>query len=394
MPGSTPMVVVEADDTLWHEYQDLTVRSYGHQVEDVTRLREHADARVAVRDGRVIGGGLALAVPQFFGGRPVPGACLVGGCVAPEARGSRLWATLLEERLRPLKEQGAVLATAWSSSTGYGHRLGWAAPSQVFSWTVPTSELRSISDGSGFDIVHGLNDQAQAQQRKLAGDWNGPWQRPSWWPAWQQAEHPAMAHYRFALPDRAPDGLLAIAFDRDRADSRRLVVHDYWAATGEAATAMLGFLGRHHSRIPTVMFQRTALPPVALLQTHLRRAGAASATSWHPWMLRILDPAEAVRRRGWPEDLDVALPLTLRAVEGSPPASMLLRITSGAADLTPDSGKRDEVALTARQFAHWYAGGYRTPAAALLDGVRGQPRAVAHLVRATADREPWMPEYF
>lgn len=394
MPGNAPMVVVEADDALWQEYQDLTLRGYGHRVEDVARLRAHADARVAVRDGRVIGGGLALALPQFFGGCPVPGACLAGGCIAPEARGSRLWSTLLDERLRPLKEQGAVLATAWTASTGYGHRMGWAAPSQVYSWTVPTAELRGITDGCGFDIVHGADDQDRARQQKLAGDWNGPWQRPSWWPNWQQAEHPGMTHYRFALPGQAPDGLLAIAFDRDRADGRRLTVHDFWAATGEAATAMLGFLGRHHSRIPTVMFQRTALPPVPLLHHHLRRAGAATATSWHPWMLRILDPAEAVRRRGWPEDLDLTLPLTLRADDDSPSAPLLLRITSGVGDLTPHSGKRHELALTDRQFAHWYAGGYRTPAAALLDGVRGEPRSVAQLVRATADREPWMPEYF
>lgn len=394
MPGSTPMAVVEADDALWQEYQDLTVRAYGHRVEDVARLRAHADARVAVRDGRVIGGGLALAIPQFFGGRPVPGACLAGGCIAPEARGSRLWSTLLEERLRPLTEQGAVLATAWTTSTGYGHRMGWAAPSRVYSWTVSTDELRDLADGSRFDIVHGADEQARKQQQELAGDWNGPWQRPSWWPAWQQAEHPGMTHYRFTLPGHTPDGLLAITFDRDRAGSRRLVVHDFWAATAEAATAMLGFLGRHHSRIPTVMFQRTALPPVPLLQNHLRRAGAASATSWHPWMLRVLDPAEAVRRRGWPEDLDLTLPLTLRGENNSPSAPMLLRIAAGTGDLTPHPGAQHELVLTPRQFAHWYAGGYRTPAAALLDGVHGEPRSVAQLVRATADREPWMPEYF
>ncbi|MEU4030630.1 GNAT family N-acetyltransferase [Streptomyces anulatus] len=396
MPGSTPMAVVEADDALWQEYQDLTVRAYGHQVEDIARLRAHADTRVAVRDGRVIGGGLALEVPQFYGGQPVPGVCLAGGCIAPEARGSRLWSTLLEERLRPLKEKGAVLATAWTASTGYGHHMGWAAPTQVYSWNAPTDDLRGIGDGSRFDIVHDADDQGQEHQQMMAGDWNGPWQRPSWWATWQQAEHPGMTHYRFSLPGRTPGGLLAIAFDRDPAGSRRLIVHDFWAASTEAATAMLGFLGGHHSRIPTVMFQRTALPPVPLLQNHLRRAGAASATSWHPWMLRILDPAEAVRRRGWPEDLDLALPLTLHTDADSPaaPAPMLLRITSGTGDLTPHSGGRNELALTHRQFAHWYAGGYRTPASALLDGVRGEPRSIARLVRATAEREPWMPEYF
>ncbi|MFJ4741152.1 enhanced intracellular survival protein Eis [Streptomyces sp. NPDC088775] len=394
MPGSTPTAVVEADDELWQEYQNLTERAYGHRVEDVARLRAYADARVAVRDGRVIGGGLALAVPQFFGGRPVPGACLAGGCIAPEARGSRLWSTLLTERLRPLREQGAVVATAWTSSTGYGHRMGWAAPAQVYSWTVRTDDLRDIADGAGFDIVHDADDQAREQQQELARGWNGPWQRPSWWAAWQQADHPGMTHYRFTLPGHAAGGLLSIAFDRDRAGDRRLVVHDFWAASAEAATAMLGFLGRHHSRIPTVLFQRTALPPVPLLQNHLRRAGAASATSWHPWMLRVLNPAEAVRRRGWPEELDLALPLALRGDHNGPPSPMLLRVTAGTGDLTPHPGARHGLVLTSRQFAHWYAGGYRTPAAALLDGVHGEPRSVAQLVRATTDREPWMSEYF
>ncbi|MCK9928119.1 hypothetical protein MXD62_13205 [Frankia sp. Mgl5] len=65
------------------------------------------------------------------------------------------------------------------------------------------------------------------------------------------------------------------------------------------------------SRIPTVAFQRTALPPGAELLEQLHRAGSAQARHWHPWMLRILDPAEAVRLRGWPPHLTADLPLTI-----------------------------------------------------------------------------------
>jgi hypothetical protein len=111
-------------------------------------------------------------------------------------------------------------------------------------------------------------------------------------------------------------------------------------------------------------------------------------------MLRVLDPAKAVRHRGWPEDLDLTLPLTLLGDDTSPSAPMLLRITAGAGELTPRPGAQPALVLTSRQFAHWYAGGYRTPAAALLDGVHGEPQSVAQLVRATAEHEPWMPEYF
>ncbi|MET3988061.1 hypothetical protein [Streptomyces sp. PvR034] len=72
-----------ADDSLWEQYDQLAARAYGHPIADITHLREHADLQVAVRDGRVVAGGLGLLVIQNFGGAPVPSACLGDGCVAP-----------------------------------------------------------------------------------------------------------------------------------------------------------------------------------------------------------------------------------------------------------------------------------------------------------------------
>ncbi|TDD59356.1 hypothetical protein E1293_46485 [Actinomadura darangshiensis] len=50
--------------------------------------------------------------------------------------------------------------------------------------------------------------------------------------------------------------------------------------------------------------------------------------------------------------------------------------------------------LTRRQLAVWYAGGYRTATAAALAGMEGALAAIADLVQATSDREPWLPEHF
>jgi predicted acetyltransferase len=389
MPRDTGVQVVQADAQQRADYDTLARRSYGQPVADIARLRPYADIRVAVRGGRVIGGGLGLRIPQYFGGRPVPGVCLAGGCIAPEERGEHLWSLLLDERLRALKDQGAVLATAWTASTGYGRRMGWAAPAQVFSWTVPTSELRRGFDDTGFGIAHVTEGHTGTRQRELAARWNGPWFRPDWWPAWQQDIHPDLTHYQFALPGREPDGLLTLGFDQH--PGRRLVVHDFWAATAKAAAAMLSFAGRHNSRIPTVMFQRTALPPAPLLQ-RLHRAGAATATSWHPWMLRILDASKAVNLRGWPRELELALPLTLTSPTGD--SSFTLHVVGGQAELETAPGSKPRLVLTEQQFAVWYAGGYRSAASALLDGVEGSAEDVARLVAATCGNEPWLPEYF
>lgn len=394
----TALSVRAADDDLWQQYTSLATRSYGHPVEDLPRLRQYADAQVALRDGRVVAGGLGLLVPQYFGGRTVPAAFLSGGCVAPEERGNQLAAWMLTQRLRPLQEQGAVLATVWTASTDYARRLGFHAPTEVFSWTVPTADLSRVADTSGereteVEVTHGLTEAARRGQRDLAAAWNGPWQRPPWWDQWQQDAHPGLDTYSFTTPGAGPAGMMSLAVNSLDGGDRQLTVHDFWADDDRMAAGMFRFLARYASRIPTVAFQRTGLPPAALLPHALRRAGAATARAWHPWMLRVLDLEQAVRLRGWPQHLDVALPIEVAADPAHPRQRWTLVITGGKGELGP-STRAGEVTLTRGQFAVWYAGGYRSAAAAALGGLRGVPDAVARLVAATCEAAPWLPEYF
>ncbi|MEU7179477.1 MULTISPECIES: GNAT family N-acetyltransferase [Streptomyces] len=387
------LTFAEADEDLWHEYDVLARRAYGHPVDDIMRLGVYADRRVALCGGRVVAGGLGLLIPQWFGGRPVPSASMAGGCVAPEERGGQLAARLIAERLRPLQEQGAVLATLWTASTGYVRRMGWEAPAQVYSWTVPTDELRRRFRDADVDIQHGETAQLPPLRDALAARWNGTWQRPTWWVAWQQGQHPGVNTYRFGPSGEALTGVMAVAGERHPAEGRRLVVHDFWAADQPTAAAMLAFLGRHNSRIPTVAFQRTGLPPGPLLLHQLHRSGEAAATAWHPWMLRVLDLPRAVELRGWPQGVDLDLPLDIESEDGTKNERYTLRITSGRGELAPGGGTA-HLTLTRRQFAVWYAGGYRSAASAELAGLYGDPTAITGLLMATADREPWLGDYF
>ncbi|MGX1025498.1 GNAT superfamily N-acetyltransferase [Streptomyces ambofaciens] len=253
--------IIQADtDEHWQQYDAVATRSYGHPVGDIPLLRHHADLRVAVVRGEIAAGGLSVSGHQYFGGKPVPAALLGAGCVAPEYRGSHLSTRLISERLRPLQEQGAVLATLWTAATGHVQRMGWTAPVQAFSWAVPTDELRRSFTDAGYDVTHGRTQHSDTLHRQIAARWNGPWQRPAWWHTWQQAKHPGLTTYEFRLPHHQVSGSLSVAFEHHSAE-QRLVVHDFWADTAQAAAAMLAFLGRHNSRIPTIDFQRTALPP-------------------------------------------------------------------------------------------------------------------------------------
>ncbi|MEU6813999.1 GNAT family N-acetyltransferase [Streptomyces sp. NPDC046860] len=380
----------EADNAQWEEYDALARRAYGQPVPDITRLGPYADRRVALRGGLVVAGGMGMLVPQWFGGRPVPAASMGCGCVAPEERGGRLAAQLVQERVRALQDQGAVLATLWTASIGYVRRLGWETPAQVFSWTVPTLALKHAA-GDTLEITHGDTVQLAELRDRLAGRWNGPWQRPAWWSTWQQERHPDLETYGFAERGLEPSGALMVA-TQHTPGGRHLVVHGFWAADAAAADAMLAFLGRHHARIPTVMFERTGLPPASLLQYRLPRAVAA-ATAWHPWMLRVLDLRRAVQLRGWSQEADLDLTVAIVTEDGTAVDRFSLRIASGEGELKP-TDREPQLTLTRGQFAVWFAGGYRSAAAALLSGLEGDPRTLGRLLTATTEREPWLADYF
>ncbi|MET7695153.1 GNAT family N-acetyltransferase [Streptomyces sp. NPDC005483] len=385
------MHIVKADDELWQQYDDLATRSYGHPVGDIMRLRPHADIRVALRDGRVIAGGLGLLVPQFFGGAPVPSALLSAGCVAPEERGAHLSIDMLAERLRHLRDQGAVISTLWTTSGGYVRRLGWEAPTPVFAWSIATDDLKRAYSRSTLPVQHGRTPEADELQRRLARHWNGPVLRPDWWPAWMDSKQ-QLTTYQVG-PAKAPTGLLSFAMKRSERHGMELTVHDYWAADEESVTAMMAFLASHHTRAPIIHFRRSALPPYPTLLHNLHRY-RPTAEAWHPWMLRILDLHEAVRLRGWPLNDELAMPLEVEGENGDTWEPYLLEVKDGVGQLTKTHGA-GEVRLTRRQLAVWYAGGYRTAASALLTGVATRSdEALTRLIRTTAAHEPWLPDHF
>ncbi|MDH6130250.1 GNAT family N-acetyltransferase [Kitasatospora sp. GP82] len=391
---SERILFIQAERGILDEYDDLATRSYGHPVPAVRQLAGRVDTRVAVRGGKVIAGGLGFLTGQHFGGRPVPTACLGSGCVAPEERGEHLAARMLQERIRPLREQGAVLATVWTALTKYARWLGWHAPVPAATWEVPAEALHSTFEPGALRIEHGCSPAGEQLRAGLAQNWNGPLARPSWWNDFLRDHHGAQTYEFATTAGDAPVGQLTLATTRHADRGAQLTVHGFWAADADAAAAMLAFLGRWDSRVPTVRFERTGLPPFPLLLHALPRSTLLTTHAQPPWMLRVLDVEEAVRQRGWPADLDLRVGIEIGNQDGSQQDHYLLEIAKGTAQLTPASPAECEVAFTRGQFTLWYAGAFRSTAAAQLAGVCGAPDALTALVRATCEREPWLTEHF
>ncbi|MGI5192125.1 GNAT family N-acetyltransferase [Streptomyces sp. CA-288835] len=198
--------------------------------EDVARIAAEAEERFTrlTATEQYIAGGLGLLAPQYFGGAPVLSALLSAGCVAPEERGARLSVDRLAERLRHLREQGAVISTLWTTSSGYVRRRGWEDPVSVFAWSITTDDLKRAFTRSGMPVAHGRTKEADELQRHLARQWNGPVLRLDWWPAWLDGKQ-QLTTYRFG-PSQSPAGLLSFNMKRSARHGMELTVHDFWAA--------------------------------------------------------------------------------------------------------------------------------------------------------------------
>jgi predicted acetyltransferase len=179
---------------------------------------------------------------------------------------------------------------------------------------------------------------------------------------------------------------------RSERHGMQLTVHDFWAADADTVGERMPFLAGHHTRAPAIHFRRSALPPYPALLHNLHRY-RLTAGAWHPWMLRILDLKEAVRLRGWPDHVDITVPLDIESEDGETWGQYLLEVKDSAGQITKTHAA-GEVRLTRRQLGVWYAGGYRTAAAAGLAGVdTGSEEVLSRLIRTT-EHEPWLPEHF
>ena len=387
-----PLVVQAATVATREAYEALAERSYGHPVEDIRLLQEHADIRVALRGGRVVGGGLGLLLPQYFGGAPVLSACLGAGCVAPEERGGRLAARVVAERVAALRDQGAVVSSIWTASTGYARQLGWQTIGTTFAWSIRSDEMKRSVRGEDVLIEHGSTPAARAMQRELAKKWNGPIGRPDWWWDWKAAKANLTTYGFRGSAGEACRGLLSIAMERRQPHGMVLVVHDFWAADASVAASMLAFLGRHGSRAEEVTFRRAALPsdPNVL---HLLHRYKPVARAWHPWSFRVLDYEAAVRLRGWAPTTEVDITLGVSDTYGET-ARYQFSVACGQAILNTTE-RRPQVTFNDRQFAAWYAGAYRTSRQAIDAGVSvSDVRALQPLLGTTTELDSWLPDLF
>lgn len=387
--GSDVAVIAPRDDEDWRGYLRVAERAFGRPLHGVAAQHQHGLLRIAVIDGEVVGGMIALPFRQFFGGRPVVSGGLASGCVTPEYRRTGIARRLVESLTDALRERGSVIVSLWTPSPGIYRGMGWELAGEVHGSRYPIDAFRTLNGGVG-QIVRGMEEPAATLQRTLAAGWNGALERPAWWRGWKEQEAERRLSHYGAMHNGSLTGLLSCSQEPRPTWGYQLVVEDFWSTDAESTLCLAEFIAGHSTMADEVHFLPGTLPPTSdfswLLPQH-----AVEIYAWFPWMIRVIDLPGAIRQRGWPRQVRgrVELRLEDRLKSGSP---MILEVEDGEGRLVP--GGNGRLAATERALSAWYAGRLSASDASRVGLMSGDPVSLTLLDQLTADRRCWMPDSF
>jgi predicted acetyltransferase len=353
---------------------------------------------LGVFDGRrLVASARHIAMRQWWHGRPIAMAGLAGVKVAPEERGRGVGRALVTTVLHQLADQGCCLSALYPSTMPLYRSLGWEVAGGRYEAVLPTASLSSLLAAD--QHVPGPRASAPARtgvRRATSADAgtiievlgrvhedqrdSGPATREAWeLIAWLDD----VDHFAYL----ADDGFLSYGW----ADGHDQVRVDYLVA-GSATTAreFLAILASHASMADTV---RACLAPDDSVGW-LTREPVSVTSRVRDWMLRVIDPAQAIAARGYPAcvSLDIALELD-DPVFPARSGHWLLEIAGGEGKLTPGAGSERNLRLGARGFAALFAG---VPAGTLRRAglVAGGDRAADEALNAAFTGPAFMYDYF
>jgi predicted acetyltransferase len=252
------------------------------------------------------------AMRQWWHGRSMPMAGVAGVKVAPEERGRGLGRALMTRLLADIESRGYPVSALYPSTMPLYRSLGWEITGGLYETVVPARSLAPLA-AEDPDVAPDPAGPAPGVRRAAAGDAAtvievlgrvhralrhcGPNTRePAEAAAWLADED----HFAYL----AEDGFLSYRWAKGTSE---LAVYMLQAASAGTARAFWQILASHASMARTVRACLAPSDPV----TWLTREPDARTRSVDSWMLRLVNPAEAIAARGYPSAALLSVQLEL-----------------------------------------------------------------------------------
>ncbi|RWB73967.1 GNAT family N-acetyltransferase [Mesorhizobium sp.] len=327
-------------------------------------------------DGRPLVCAGLLHTAHIFHGKPVQAANIVHVAIAPERRGQGIAVPFVDALCDEARSNGAAIATLFASTRPVYRRAGFELAGHEIIYEAATVALPS-SSRLAFHRVE-LDDP------RLAGAYVAKTLRES------GLLERAAAHWN-ELRRSPTDALAAYLAEGEAAylildmgDKACLTVRDWFAASPEAAQGLLSFLARFRSVYPAARWHGA---PQDDLVAALPDKGWRLARQ-EEWLLRVLDPATALRQRGYHVD---RAKLALR-IGG---AALEVEIGEGAAEVRQAADASGQaVRVDAPAFVQLFTGFRSASKLAQYGLVAGDSADIRRCDQLFAGPPPWVAEHF
>ncbi|MBZ9742170.1 MULTISPECIES: enhanced intracellular survival protein Eis [unclassified Mesorhizobium] len=318
-----------------------------------------------------------LETAHVFHGKPVPAANIAHVAIAPERRGQGLAVPFVDALCAQALGKGAAIATLFASTRPVYRKSGFELAGHEIVYEAETSSLPAASK-LGFERVELSDPRLAVAYAAKAGREAGLLSRgAAHWNELRREPTDALAAY---LAEGEAAYLIL-----DMGDEACLLVRDWHAASSEAAQGVLSFLARFRSVYPVVRWHGgpqddlvAAMPDKGWRLAHQEE-----------WLLRVLDPAAALRQRGYHVD-NMRLALRIGPAE----AALEIEIRDGVVEVREATGGSPTIAVQAPAFVQIFTGFRSASKLAQYGQVTGD-RAAIHLCdQLFAGPSPWVAEHF
>lgn len=342
---------------------------------------------VVRRGGRVQAALVEVPMAQWFGQRSVPMQGIAGVAVAPEARRQGLGLELMRTSLQRARARGFALSTLYPATVSFYRKCGYELAGARYRLR---ADPKLLPRAAGQIEVDELTDQDWPLVRELyaevARDRTGHLDRGEY--AWHRLRHPQGASCR-AYGIRSARGLDGYALIAQRgAMPYDLEITDWAARDRSASDRLLTLLADHRTLANSVTWHPT--PDEALSFALPERVGTVSVE--HPWMLRLVDVAPALTRRGY-APISARVELDVRdAFLPENAGRYVLEVAQGSPHV--EHGGSGEIALDVTALAALYSG-FASPFELARAGlVHADAANLAQLAALFAGPSPSMPDFF
>jgi predicted acetyltransferase len=314
----------------------------------------------AFDQGRLVASARYFDMRQWWHGRSMPMAGVAGVKVAPEERGRGVGKALMSELMTDFASRGYPISALYPSTLHIYRSLGWEIAGGFYLTAIPARALIALAAPDPALAAADSGEDAPGLRPAGAGDAKtvnetvgrvyeglrqcGPNTRSA-----AETDRWLDDDDKFAY--LADDGFLSYRWEDGHKELR---VDILAAGSARTSRAFWRILASHATMAETV---RACLAPDDPA-TWLMREPDVAVCRRSDWMLRLVDPAQAIAARGFPVSASVSAQLELTdTMRPGNSGRWALEVTGGAGSLTPAAGPAQAALLLGtRGLAALFAG--------------------------------------